>query len=176
MRIDKEAKDAEVQGVITQRRKKLAKLIAAGYTQREAYESAYNTRGGSKNAHAKNGHKIAHLPEVRELIAQYEREIIPLGDLRREQEDILSHIKSLAWNALDEKTRLAASVKLYELLEVHRQTQEKIPRHAATTAVSVDAVVKELLEISASPAIELETIESGTLETNEETAEEKPGS
>jgi hypothetical protein len=154
----------EVKAELTRRRKKFAKLVAAGYTQEAAYEGAYNIKGGSKNGHRQNGHKVSKLPEVQELIRVLEEESLPLGDIRREQEEVLMHIKALAFHALDEKTRVTASVHLYHLLEAHRETEERLrSRRPVTHSVPVDAVVSELLQIAESqPAIELETLESET--------------
>jgi hypothetical protein len=162
MHDDKAEKDAAPQRVVTRKRRKFAKLRAAGLTQAAAYEGAFNVRGGSRNAHQVNGSRIAKLPEVQELIRQYEEEILPLGDLRAEQENILSHLKALAFSAVDEKTRVSASVHLYQLLEAHRQTEERICiKRQATSTIPVDAVVSELLQLAESqPVIELETIES----------------
>jgi hypothetical protein len=164
MHDDKAEKDAALQRVLTRKRRKFAKLRAAGLTQADAYEGAFNVRGGSRNAHQVNGSRIAKLPEVRELIRQYEEEILPLGDLRAEQENILSHLKALAFNAVDEKTRVSASIHLYQLLEIHRQTEERICiKRQATSTIPVDAVVSELLQLAQSqPEIELEAIDSGS--------------
>jgi hypothetical protein len=162
MHDDKAEKDAALQRVVTRKRREFAKLRAAGLTQADAYEGAFNVRGGSRNAHQVNGSRIAKLPEVQELIRQYEEEILPLGDLRAEQESILSHLKALAFTAVDEKTRVSASIHLYQLLEIHRQTEERIRiKRQATSAIPVDAVVSELLQLAQSqPEIELETIET----------------
>jgi hypothetical protein len=141
----------EVKAVITRKRKKFARLMATGqYTQQQAYETAFNTRGGSPEAHMKNGHKIAHLPEVKALIEQLEEETLPIGDIRNEQEQALMHLKALAFNALDEKTRVTATVHLYHLLETHRETEERIKmrRSQVTHSIPVDAVVSELLQIA----------------------------
>jgi hypothetical protein len=56
--------------------------------------------------------------------------------------------------------RVTASVKLYELLEMHRERQYK-SKQLGQPAIPVDVVVSELLQLAESqPAIELETIDS----------------
>ena len=171
---DAAEKDPKAAPVITRKRKKLAKLIAAGYTQQAAYEAAYNVKSGSANAHRQNGHQVAKLPEVQELIKAYEEELVPLGDIRQEQETILSHLKALAFNALDEKTRVTASVHLYNLLETHRETEERIraKRPVSQSRPAVDAVVTELLQLAESqPAIEMETETTAASEIGETATE-----
>jgi hypothetical protein len=161
--------------VITRKRKKLAKLIASGQTLQRAYEGAYNVKDvGSPNAHRTNGHQISKIPEVAQLIKDFEEEIMPLGDLRQEQEQALSHLKALAFNALDEKTRVSATVHLYHLLEVHRQTEERIKakRAAASVPIPVEAVVNELLQLAQRSPMELEEISPEGLGTTEESSED----
>jgi hypothetical protein len=84
---------------------------------------------------------------------------VPLGDLRTEQENALSNLKYLAYDSPDHRVRMAASVKLFELLEVYRERQHKYKQLAP--AIPVDAVVSELLQLAESqPTIELETLAS----------------
>jgi hypothetical protein len=171
---DPAMQNPEGRKVITRKRRKLAKLIAAGYTQADAYETAYKTQGGSRNAHKQNGHQIAKLPEVQQLIRDYEEELLPLGDIRVEQEQALSHLKAIAYNGLDERIRMQATIALYHLLETHRETEERLKaRRPVTHSIPVDAVVSELLQLAESqPAIELETVDSETAEEHTETDSE----
>jgi hypothetical protein len=63
---------------------------------------------------------------------------------------------------------------LYHVLEVHRQTEERIKakRAAVNVPIPVDAVVSELLHLAqAQVPIELETTDSEILETAEESSD-----
>jgi hypothetical protein len=177
MHDDKAEKAGSVERVLSRKRRKFAKLLAAEHTQADAYEGAFNVRGGSRNAHQVNGSRIAKLPKVKELIRQSEEEMLPLGDLRAEQKQALAHLKALEFNAFDEKTPLSAGVQLYQLLEVHRQTEERIKSRKLTShSIPVERIVIEPLQLAKSrPAIKLETTESESLDSAEEIVEEQRG-
>lgn len=141
------------------KQKKFARLVAQGTGQTDAYEAVYGNRGGKRKTHTRDAHELVHQPSMRELIAKYEAQLVPLGDLRTEQENALSNLKYLAFDSPDHKVRVTASVKLFELLEVFRERQHKYKR-LEQGAIPVDAVVTELLQLAESqPVIEMETSE-----------------
>jgi hypothetical protein len=144
------------------KQKKFARLVAAGSNKTAAYNSVYPANGGSPQARKRTAYALASKPAIRELIEHYEAQLVPLGDLRTEQENALSNLKYLAYDSPDHKVRMAASVKLFELLEIFRERQHKY-KQIEQPAVPLDEVVSELLQIAESqPAIELETVESDT--------------
>jgi hypothetical protein len=104
----------------------------------------------------------AKKPQVREAIRKYEEALLPLADLRLEQEQALSRIKDLAFSAADPRLKLAANAKLFELLEVFRDREERIQSRRAEVAEPVEAIVSELLALAGEtrPQIELEAVES----------------
>jgi hypothetical protein len=141
------------------KQRKFAKLVANGTSKADAYEKAYGANGGKRNTRVHTAYALASQPAMRELIEHYESQLVPIGDLRAEQENMLANLKYLAYDSPDHRVRVTASVKLFELLELYRERQHKY-KHLAP-AVPVDAVVSELLQIAESqPAIDLETVES----------------
>jgi hypothetical protein len=153
---------------LSTKQKRFAKLVASGASKAEAYDKAYTSNGGKRANRGRAGFALANKPAMRELIERYEAQLVPLGDLRIEQENMLSNLKNLAYESPDDRVRMASSVKLFELLEVFRERQHKYK--ALSPAIPVDAVVTELLQLAESqPAIELETVASETDETTAET-------
>jgi hypothetical protein len=141
------------------KQKRFAKMVASGTSKVDAYEKAYGRNGGKRENRARAGYALANQPAMRELIEQYESQLVPIGDLRAEQENMLANLKCLAYDSPDHRVRVTASVKLFELLELYRERQHKYRQLAPP--VPVDAVVTELLQLAESqPAIGLETAES----------------
>lgn len=145
----------------TVKQKQFAKLVAKGTSLTGAYDKAYATKGGKRNTRTRTAYALANKPAMRELIERYEAQLVPIGDLRAEQENMLANLKHLAYDSPDDRVKVTASIKLYELLELHRERQHKYKQLAP--AIPVDAVVTELLQLAESqPAIELETVVSET--------------
>jgi hypothetical protein len=140
------------------KQKKFARLVASGSNKTTAYNTVYPSNGGSPQTRKRTAYALASKPVIRELIEHYEAQLVPIGDLRAEQENMLANLKSLAYDSPDHKVRMAASVKLFELLEVFRERQHKYKQ--LTPAIPVDAIVSELLQLAVSQsAIELETVD-----------------
>jgi hypothetical protein len=153
---------------LSTKQKRFAKLVASGTSKAAAYDKAYSSNGGKRANRGRAGFALANKPAMRELIAQYEAQLTPLGDLRVEQENMLSNLKNLAYESPDDRVRMAASKTLFELLEIYRERQHKYKR-LSEGAIPVDAVVSELLQLAESqPAIELETTASDSTDSDTE--------
>jgi hypothetical protein len=77
----------------TAKQRKFAKLVGHGTSQAEAYDRVYASHGGQRKNRARAGYALASQPGIRELIERYEQELLPLGDLRVEQENALGNLK-----------------------------------------------------------------------------------
>jgi hypothetical protein len=153
------------------KQKKFARLVAAGSNKTAAYNSVYPAKGGSPQTRKRTAYALASKPAIRELIEHYEAQLVPIGDLRAEQENMLSNLKFLAYDSPDHRVRMAASVRLFELLDVFRERQHKY-KQIDQPAIPIDSIVTELLQLAESPpAIDSETATDPTEPDSEATEE-----
>jgi hypothetical protein len=137
---------------LTTRSRKFAQLVAAGLLQTDALEVAYGKGRGKRKTRSEEASRLAAKPEVRAAIAEYEEQLMPIGNLRAIREEMLSNMRHLARNSPDHRVRLSASKMLHDICEerCHREEAER-------KTVTVDALIAELAELAPQPRLELET-------------------
>src|SRR5262249_45159605 len=111
-----------------------------------------NKSGNRKSKHQEASH-LAAKPEVRAAIEAYEAQLMPIGELRACKERMLANIQHLAYHSPDHKVRLAASVKLHELIEAREQRENA----RAALPVTINPLITKIRQLEApEPTVEIE--------------------
>jgi hypothetical protein len=108
---------------LTAKQRKFAWLVATGVSKTASYAKAYNSHG-NLNTQGKNGHVLSKQPAIAAAIAEYEAQLLPIADARTEKLNALRSLKSLARSPhVSDRTRLAATTKLYEICAERERTE-----------------------------------------------------
>jgi len=149
---------------MTVNQRKFARLAAQGQKLIDAHTAAYGPGNGKRKNKNDDASKLAKKPDVRALIAEYEAQLTPIGDLRQCRLNMLANIQNLAYNSPDQKVRLAASIDLRNYIDAQvareRALMERQP-------VNVESLITEIQQLQ-QPAetIELEAIEDKPADTD----------
>jgi hypothetical protein len=145
------------------RQQKFAKLVASGMSQVDARQAAYGDGWppAKRASHKQAAARMMRQPEIRQAVERYAEELLPIGDLRTCQQQMLVNMRDLALNSPNHRVRLEATKLLHSICE-RREEQQRSVR-----TVNVDALIAEIAELAPKPTLELETVD--------ETAEDKAG-
>ena len=138
---------------MTVRQRKFAALAAQGARLVDAHEQVYGPTKGKRQTRMVDASKLAARPDVAAAIAEYEAQLLPIGDLRECKLRMLANIQHLAYHSPDHKVRLAASIDLRNYIEEREQREAR----ANSRPLTLDSLISEIRQLEApEPTLELE--------------------
>jgi hypothetical protein len=128
------------------RQQKFAKLVASGMSQVDARQAAYGDGWppAKRVSHKVAASRMMRQPEIREAVARYAEQMMPIGDLRAAAQQMEKNIYDLALHSPNPRVRLEACRSLIAICE--RREQEEAQRRPRT--VNVDALIAEIAELA----------------------------
>jgi hypothetical protein len=151
------------------RQQKFAKLVASGMSQTDARQAAYGDGWppAKRASHKEAASRMMKQPEIREAVARYAEQLMPIGDLRAVAIQMEANLQHLALHASSDRVRLQACQALIQICA--RREQEEAQRRPRT--VNVDALINELAELAPRRTLEFEMVD----EAPEDDEGETPG-
>jgi hypothetical protein len=136
------------------RQQKFAKLVASGMSQVDARQAAYGDGWppAKRVSHKVAASRMMRQPEIREAVARYAEEMMPIGDLRAVAQQMERNIYDLALHSPNGRVRLEASRLLIAICE-KREEQQRSGR-----TVNVNALINEIAGMASQPTLEVETV------------------
>jgi hypothetical protein len=125
---------------LSARAEKFAVLVASGQTKIDAYNQAYRSRGAPRSSRRRDASELSRRPRVAERIAFYQAQMIPIDDLRNLQQSMLKNLHELAREAPDARTRLAATMMLFDICE-----QRLAAAKTEIRAADLEELVREVI-------------------------------
>jgi hypothetical protein len=143
---------------MTVNQRNFARLAAQGAKLVDAHEQVYGRRK-TRRMQTVEASKLADHPQVQEAIAEFERQLMPITDLRACKQRMISNIQYLAMFCEDARVRLAASIDLRNYCEEREQRERKLLDSAP---VNLDHLLSEMASLrdAQRPAtIEMEAVD-----------------
>jgi hypothetical protein len=122
-----------------------ARLAAQGATFVDAYDQVYGQTRGKRKNRVDNASRLAARPDVQAAIAEFERQMYPVTDLKAARQRMISNIEFLALNSPDQKVRLAASIDLRNYVDSRDDRERKLLESRAP--VNLEVLMQELSEL-----------------------------
>jgi hypothetical protein len=138
---------------LTVRARKFARLVASGLFQTDALDIAYGKGTGTRKTRKEEASRLAAKPEVKAAIAEYEEQLMPIGDLRAVAIQMEANLQHLALHASSDRVRLQACQALIEICE-RREAKQRPARN-----VNVDRLIDELAELAPKHTPDLEPVD-----------------
>jgi hypothetical protein len=121
-----------------------------------AHEQVYGKGKATRKSRREMASALAADPEVHAAIAEFEQQLMPLGDLRVCRQRMLANLQHLALSSPDQKVRLAASINLLNYIDEREQRERA---RDTASAVTVDTLLAELSALRpVRPTLELEEV------------------
>lgn len=141
---------------MTVKQRKFAYRAAQGEKLIDAHAEVYGPGNKKPRTRRIDASRLAAKPDVKAAIAEYEAQLLPIGDLQACKQRMLANIQYLAYHSPDHKVRLAASIDLRNYAD-ERADRER--RHSEP--VTIETLITELGEMQAPPPVlELETVDA----------------
>src|SRR5262249_47341888 len=144
------------------RQQKFAKLVASGMSLTDARQAAYGDGWppAKRVSHKVAASRMMKQPEIREAVARYAEEMMPLADMRAVAQEMERNIYDLALHGPNGRVRLEASRLLITICE--RREQEEA--HRRPRAVNVDTLINEIAGMAPQRRLDHEVVDDTVAE------------
>jgi hypothetical protein len=91
-------------------------------------------------------------PEIREAVARYAEQMMPIGDLRAVARQMEANLQHLALHSPNDRVRLEACRSLIAICERREEQQ------GAGLTIDLDGLIAEVAELAPQPTLEVEVV------------------
>lgn len=149
---------------LTAKEREFARLVALGETKAQSYREAYKSKG-TKNTHAREGHRVASRPNVSTMIAQF-AEAKQFAESHTAEQLRAFVIQQLTQHATNEDIPPAQRIRCLELIGKHHGVDSFITRseviHTKSSGDIKSRILEKLQLIGAGSTIEANAIQDDT--------------